>query len=209
MIAISGLMANTIQAQTNNTDLRERFLFGLKLGANYSNVYDSEGENFIADPKLGLATGAFFAIPFGRYLGIQPELLFSQKGFKATGSLAGSTYQLTRTSNFIDIPLFLAFKRSEFITILAGPQFSYLTKQKDAFANATTTIETEREFVNDDVRKNTLCAVAGIDLTMKHLVLGVRAGWDLQNNHVNSASTTPRYKNVWYQATLGYRFYNN
>lgn len=199
-------MANFSSAQ--ETDLRERLLFGLKAGVNYSNVYDTQGEEFQADPKLGLAAGAFIAIPIGKYLGIQPEVLYSQKGFKATGRILGGYYEFTRTTNFIDVPLLLSFKPSEFLTLLAGPQYSYLIKQSDVFSNSSTSILQEQEFENDNIRKNILCLTGGADLTLKHIVLGARVGWDIQNNNGDGTSTTPRYKNVWYQATVGYRFYN-
>jgi hypothetical protein len=54
-----------------------------------------------------------------------------------------------------------------------------------------------------------LCLTGGFDITMKHIVLSARAGWDLQENHSDGTSSTPRYKNVWYQGTIGYRFYRN
>lgn len=209
LIILSAAFVGNIIAQENETDFRKKLTFGLKGGFNYSNVYDSEGEDFNADPKFGLATGAFLAIPIGRYLGIQPEVLFSQKGFRGTGRILGNTYSFTRTTNYIDVPLFLTLKPSEFISILAGPQYSYLTNQKDVFKNASTSIEQEQEFENDNIRKNTLCLVAGADINLKHIVLSARAGWDVQNNNGDGSSTTPRYKNVWYQATIGYRFYKN
>jgi hypothetical protein len=79
-------------------------------------------------------------------------------------------------------------------------------KQKDVFANAFTTIEQETEFQNDNVRKNTLCFTGGADINLNHFVIGARVGWDLMNNNGNGTTTTPRYKNVWYQATVGFRF---
>lgn len=206
IIGVVTTMANFSSAQ--ETDLRERLIFGLKAGVNYSNVYDTQGEEFQADPKLGLAAGAFLAIPIGKYLGIQPEVLYSQKGFRATGRILGGNYEFTRTTSFIDVPLLVSFKPSEFLTILAGPQYSYLIKQSDVFANASTSILQEQEFENDNIRKNILCLTGGVDLTLKHIVLGARVGWDIQNNNGDGTSTTPRYKNVWYQATVGYRFYN-
>lgn len=205
LVAIAGV-SYIGNAQENETDFREQLKFGGKVGANYSNVYDSKGEEFHADAKFGLAAGGFISIPFGKYLGVQPEVLFSQKGFQATGLILGSTYKFTRTTSYIDIPLLLAFKPSEFITFLAGPQYSYLLKQRDVFANATTSIAQEQEFENDNVRKNTLCLIIGADFTLKNIVLGARAGWDIQNNVGDGTSNTPRYKNVWYQATFGYRF---
>jgi hypothetical protein len=181
--------------------------FGLKVGANYSNVYDSKGEDFEADGKFGLAAGAFLSIPFGKYIGIQPEVLFSQKGFRSTGTMFGTSYDLKRTTSYIDVPLLLAIKPIESITFLAGPQFSFLVKQRDTFNSPTANYAQEEEFDNDNLRKNTLCFTGGIDINLDHTVIGLRTGWDLQNNHGDGASSTPRYKNVWAQATIGYRFY--
>ncbi len=190
----------------DRTDYRERLMFGPKIGLNLSNVYDSKGEQFNADPKIGLAIGGFVAIPLGKYIGIQPELLISQKGFKAKGILLLSSYQLKRTTTYIDVPILFAFKPSEFITLFAGPQYSYLIKQKDVYATGTTTIQQQTAFENDNLRKSTLCVILGADMTLKRTVLGARAGWDIQNNNGNGTSSIPRYKNAWYQLTIGYRF---
>lgn len=208
------LLCNVVSAQTTETttapapatDSRDRMHIGLKAGGNYSNVYDSEGEEFDADGKFGFAGGVFVSIPIGRYIGIQPELLFSQKGFKASGQVLGASYEMTRTTNYLDVPLFLAIKPAPFITLLAGPQFSYLLKQKNEFTSGALTINQEEEFENEDINKNTLCFVGGVDFNFESLVVGARAGWDVKNNNGDDASTTPRYKNVWMQATVGFRF---
>jgi hypothetical protein len=192
--------------QQNNTDSRNRFQAGIKGGLNYSNVYDSKGEEFNSDPKFGFAGGVFVAIPIGKFLGVQPEVLYSQKGFKATGRILNSTYDVTRTTSYIDIPILAALKPIEYFTLLAGPQYSYLIKQKDVFANATSTIEQQQEFENDDIRKNTLCFLGGFDINYYHMVISTRVGWDiLNNNGKGTTTTTPQYKNVWYQLTIGYR----
>jgi hypothetical protein len=187
-------------------DFREDFMFGLKVGANYSNVYDAQGEEFQNDPKFGFAGGIFFAIPIGKFLGIQPEVLFTQKGFHATGKVLGSNYDFTRTTNYVDIPLYITIKPAKFLTVLAGPQYSYLVSQKDAFKSGSTNTEVLTEFNNDNIRKNTLSFSGGFDVNISHAVLGLRAAWDITNNNGNGTATTPRYKNTWFQATLGYRF---
>lgn len=206
IIAIFG-MINISSAQDSENDFREKLQFGVKLGANYSNVFDTKGEDFVADPKFGFVFGGFVAIPIGKYIGIQPELLFSQKGFKATGVLLGSTYELKRTTTYIDVPILFALKPIEYLTLLAGPQYSYLIKQTDAFANTTTSILQEQTFENDNIRRNTFGFIFGADLNYSNLVIGGRVGWDILNNNGDGTSTTPRYKNVWYQFTLGYRFF--
>ncbi len=207
MIAFVAFATTGLKAQTTSTtDNRDNLTFGLKAGANFSNVYDSQGENFVADGKIGFAGGAFVVIPLGKVFGIQPEVLYSQKGFKSSGTFLGTSYSLTRTTDFIDVPLLVSIKPVEYISILFGPQFSYLLKQTNDFTGGSLNATQQQEFENDDLRKNIFALTGGADINIDHLVIGLRAGWDVKNNVGSDNSTTPRYKNVWYQATLGYKF---
>jgi hypothetical protein len=196
-------VVNIINAQDNNTDLGNKLQFGLKAGANYSNIYDSKAQEFNTDYKFGFTAGAFLTMPIGKYIGLQPEILFSQKGYMSTGTFLTIPYKFTHTTSYIDIPLLLALKPSPFITLLAGPQYSILMNQKDVFTGGSLTVDQEKDFKND---KSVLCFLGGIDINLTQFVIGVRAGWDLQNNNGDGTSTNPRYKNVWYQVTLGFRF---
>ena len=49
----------TINAQNDGMDTRENIVFGLKAGVNRSNVWDENGQDFEANPKIGFAGGAF------------------------------------------------------------------------------------------------------------------------------------------------------
>jgi hypothetical protein len=204
VIAITGKAQEQI-----SPDFRDMIQLGVKVGANYSNVYNVKADEFQADSKFGLATGVFVAVPLNKFIGFQPEILISQKGFQATGNILGSKYDFTRTTTYVDIPLLLSIKPSRYLNILAGPQYSYLVKEHDVFNTGSITVEQESEFKNTDVRRNTLCFLGGLDIDMKHLVLSFRAGWDVSNNNGDGSSTSPQYQNVWYQATLGYRLVND
>ena len=195
-------------AQNEIIDNREDVTFALKAGLNYSNVYNTQSENFRADGKFGFAGGVALTIPLNLYFGIHPEVLLSQKGFKGDGIFLGTNYDFTRTSTFIDIPLLIAFKPAATISILAGPQYSYLIKQKDVFNSAFINTVHEQEFENENIRNNIFGVVAGIDINLNHFVIGTRFGWDLMDNHSDGSSNTPRYRNAWVQATIGYIFYN-
>jgi len=185
---------------------RSKLAFGMKIGLNMSNVYDSKGEDFNADSKIGFAGGVFLAVPIGDYFGIQPELLYSQKGYKTSGSVLGYDYSLTRTSDFIDVPILFALKPSPFVTVLLGPQYSYLVKQKDVFDNPISNVIVEQEFNTNNLRKNILGFIGGVDVNISDFVIGARVSWDLTDNNGDGTSTIPRYKNVLGQLTLGYRF---
>lgn len=199
------LIVASKQVHAQMDDKRELLSFGLKAGLNMSNVWDSKGQDFVADPKYGLAGGAFVSLPMGKYIGVQPELMISQKGFKGSGSLLGIGYSYTRTTTFLDVPLLVQFKPIEYFTILAGPQFSYLFNEKNVYTFGSNSTEQEQAFNNEDPRNNILGFVIGADLNIEMLVISARAAWDFQTNNNNSVSTTPRYKNQLLQLTVGFR----
>lgn len=202
-MSIIGLALGSIYAQ----EARDKFSLGLKVGSNYSNVYDSQGEQFTADGKYGLAAGAFLSLPLGKVVGIQPEVIYSEKGFKATGAFLGSNYSATRKTTYIDVPILLAIKPISYLTILAGPQYSFLVKQDNNFTTTLASVDQQKIFDNDNIRKNTLGLTGGVDLNLSSFVISARAGYDVQNNNGDGTSTTPRYKNAWYQATIGFRLF--
>ncbi|MFA7081249.1 MAG: porin family protein [Bacteroidales bacterium] len=207
ILAATFLMASNLNAQIDNgTDSRDNLRFGVKAGINLSNMYDSDNQEYDADAKLGFVGGAFISIPIvGKIIGIQPEVLFSQKGFKATTSNFLGNFSFTRTTNYLDIPIFLAIKPVENLTLLVGPQYSFLFNQKDNFKTPISDNTIEQDFKNENIRKNTLSLAIGADLNVNNFVVGLRAGWDLFNNNGNGTSETPRYKNIWGGLTLGFR----
>lgn len=93
-VALFGMKVNAQE------DYRENLKFGLKAGANYSNVWDENDNDFEADGKAGFAAGAFLHIPIGKFLGVQPEVLYAQKGFQGSGVLLGQPYDFKRTTNY-------------------------------------------------------------------------------------------------------------
>lgn len=191
---------------TKAQDTREGLKFGIKGGATLSNVYDSEGEHFDADPRLGYTAGLNLEVPIGKFLGIHPEVLVTQKGFKGSGTFLGTSYDYKNTKTFLEIPVLVALKPTQNISIVAGPQFAYLMSERNEFNSVFSTDE-EEQFENDNIRKNILGLVGGINLNFNHFTVGARVGIDLQNNRGDGTSETPRYKNAWGQLTIGYRFY--
>lgn len=203
----ASILTLTFSAQVNAQDSpRETLAFGVKAGLNYSNVYDEEGQDFEADSKIGFAGGAFIGIPLGKMIGFQPEVMLSQKGFQGSGTMFFTPYSFSKTTTWLEIPLQLQIKPSDFITILAGPQFSYLLHEKNVYTFGDSSSEQEQEFENDDIRKNMLGFVAGLDVSVSHFVVSGRVSWDLQKNNGDGSSYTPRYKNQLVQLTLGYKF---
>lgn len=183
----------------------QKLRLGIRAGFNYSNVWDEQGQDFVADSKVGFAGGAFVGIPLGRYLGIQPEVLISQKGFTGSGTLMGSHYSYTQTTTFLDVPIQLQFKPVRFLTIVGGPQFSFLMRENDTYTFGDDSGVQEQQFDNDNIRKNILGIVGGVDVHILSILVSGRVCWDLQYNKGDGTSETPRYRNQWVQLTLGFR----
>ena len=194
-LVLFALLSVSLQAQ-------DRISIGAKAGLNISNIYDSEGDTYSADAKTGYAFGGFLHIPLGGFFGIQPEVMFSQKGYQTSGSLLSTS----RTSNYLDIPILLAIKPLGVVTLLVGPQYSYLLKQTTNVVTPVSNTTTVDEFTNDNIRRNTLGLVMGADVNLFQFVIGGRVAWDLYDYNGDGTSTTPRYKNVNGQLTLGFRF---
>jgi hypothetical protein len=103
IIIITALFTSLVsisKAQDADDDTRNKLNIGAKVGANRSNVYDAQGQDFKADAKMGFAGGVFVGIPIGKFLGIQPEVLISQKGSQSSGTLLGFSYSDKRTANY-------------------------------------------------------------------------------------------------------------
>ncbi|MCE3280617.1 MAG: hypothetical protein K0S44_2808 [Bacteroidetes bacterium] len=194
------------QTKSKPKDERNKLHLGIKLGVNNSNVYDEQGEEFKSEPKYGFAGGLFLSVPVGKYLGLQPGALISQKGFRATGKLFDETYELSRTTTYLDVPVLIEFKPLKIITLVGGPQYSYLLHQADVITGGDNASIQQEEFKNDNIRKNILSAAVGFDLNLGRFVISGRYNFDLQQNNGDGSSMTPRYKNIWLQGTIGTRF---
>ena len=205
IISTVGLLGITgLYAQENKNG--QKTAFGLKAGLNFSNVWDAKEQEFEADGKAGFAGGVFLGIPIVGFLGLQPEILVSQKGFKGSGTLLGTPYSFNRTTTYLDVPLQLQINPAKFVTILAGPQISFLLKQNDTYNFGANSVEQEKEFDNENLRKSIFGFTGGVDFKFNSFLISTKVGWDFQENREDGTSVTPRYKNQWLQLTLGYIF---
>jgi hypothetical protein len=205
------LFATTLTAQQTITpsaddDHRDEFGFGLKAGVNFANVYDEEGNDFVANGRTGFFAGAFVSVPFSQMLGLQPEVNYSQKGYTASQSVLGVPFEYERTTSYLDIPLLLQIKPHKNFTILVGPQFSYLLDTKDELKGVFEFVEDE-EITEDNYKKNIIGGVIGFEANWKGLLFTARGNFDFTESDEEGNTFSPRYKNQVFQLGLGYTFY--
>jgi hypothetical protein len=191
-------------AQNNAADNTAQVRFGIKGGFSLATVIKSNDDNFSTGTLLGFNGGAVLQLPIGNIIAIQPEVLFSQKGFRTTGSALGTDYDYKKYLNFLDIPILLRINASKYFGIVVGPQYSYLLGTHTSFKSGDSGFEQDVRNDNNNLKKNIFGGVIGADVNLNHNVfIYGRYTIDFQDNNGDGTSSTPAYKNQVFQFGIG------
>jgi Outer membrane protein beta-barrel domain len=152
--------------------------FGIKGGLNLSNLYinDVQDENV----KLGGHFGVFAKLPIATGVSIMPELLYSNKGTKATynNSFQGSG-EYRFNLNYIELPLSFVFNIVKNFNVHAGGYAAYLTS-----ANVKNLHDGNIDGVTDLNAENFNRAdfglLGGIGLDIDNVTIGARYSYGLR-----------------------------
>jgi hypothetical protein len=202
LITASALFISVLYADAQTTKAK----LGIRAGANLSNVIKSGDSDFSTGSKTGFNAAFFADLPLASVFSIQPELQYSQKGFKSTGSFLGAPYEYKQTTAFIEVPVLAKIKPSKNFAILAGPQFSFLTSTTTSFSVNNSSYEDKVKEENDNLRKNILGGVLGLEASSKNFLVGLRYNLDFQANNGDGTSTTLKYKNQVTSFYIGVTF---
>jgi hypothetical protein len=195
-LPIALLVAGPLQAQTT---------LGVKGGINVADVSTdvAEFELLGTSSKTGFVGGAYANLGLGGLFAIQPELLYSQKGFKAEETGVEAQFKV----NYFEIPVLLKAQfPMEMIrpAIYAGPVVSFETTCKLGLAEGEVSadFDCDSEEAGVDERKKTeFGAVFGgnLDLFLGSIVLTLDARYQLGlTNLADSPDVNEEVKNrVW------------
>ncbi|HLK31414.1 MAG TPA: porin family protein [Puia sp.] len=189
-------------SQESRNDFAPRI--GIKGGLSIATIIKSDNPDISSQALLGFNGGAVLQLPLGKYIAIQPEVLFSQKGYHASGSNIGGDYDYRRYLNFLDIPLLLRINLAKEFGLVVGPQYSYLLSTHTSFKSGGVSYQEDVNNDNSNITKNIFGGVIGADINLNHnLFLYGRYTIDFKNNNGDGTSSTPSYKNQVFQFGLG------
>ena len=194
-----GFIPAMAQERTN------KLSFGVRGGLNLSNIIKSDGSTVASEMKPGFNAAIFLVLPIANTFSVQPELQYSQKGYKSSGSFLGSPYSYTAETDYVEVPLLAKFSPSRSFAIVVGPQFSFLTSTKYTFKTSNTGYENVINNDNNNLRKNTLGGVAGIEAGAGKFIFSARYSLDFQTNNGDGTSSTPQYKNQVVGLSVGFK----
>ena len=141
---------------------------GIKSGLNISNTKD------IAPPgssaRLGFNAGLLSVIGISKKIIVQPEVLYSVKGYRFPATAFNSNG--IASFNYISVPLLFGYRVADKFTILAGPEFNFLTNVNSRFDDT-----------NHDISKNFRKFDLAIDIG---LVYNVKNDWGVEVRYSRS-----------------------
>lgn len=164
--------------------------FGIKAGANFSNLRSTDGNNSkSADMKVGLHGGVFLNIPVGSIFSINPEVIYSSEG--AQDNTDDSKINL----DYLNIPILLQYNNQSGVFIETGPQIGFLFAAKAKYAGT-------REDLKDQLEKTNFswCIGAGYKF---YSGVGFNARYNLGlSNIAKNATGDPTTKTNVFQLSL-------
>jgi hypothetical protein len=172
---------------------------GIAGGVNFSNTVDAYNSDYSTSTIAGWHAGLTFDVPIAYPLSFAPEILFSQKGYKAE-TVDGTFKQRT---NYVDIPLLAKFRLVPGFNFVIGPQLTFITSTRNTYDNGFNTIsEPEYTYRGD---KSYISGVIGVGIELnRNVELRGRYAIDLDKNYSNSSA--PDYRNQVFQLGLGFKF---
>ena len=178
---------------------------GFKGGLSIATMVKTDDKSFSSTPLYAFNGGGVIQLPLGNVIAIQPEVLFSQKGYRAAGTGLAGDYDYRRVANCLDIPLLLRLNLSKELGVVVGPQYSYLLSTHTTFRSGGTSYQQTADNDNSNITKNIFGGVLGLDINLSNnLFFYGRYTIDFKNNNGDGTSSTPAYKNQVFQVGLGF-----
>ncbi|GAB3636405.1 porin family protein [Hymenobacter arcticus] len=158
--------------------------FGLKAGANLSNLSGDLANQSQYNNRVGFHGGVMVNFGLANDLvSIQPEILYSQKGFKYADqsvTVLGNTYRNAGSVryDYLDVPILVRLKVSG-VFFEVGPQYSYLmnisTDRTQTYNGSVVGTAGSGTSNLDNVNRNELGYVGGLGFqSSQGVLLGVR-----------------------------------
>lgn len=157
---------------------------GVKAGVVSSTIpkINEELADGTAEARTGLTVGVFFTHSFSPAIGIQPEVLFTQKGTKYALPEFVDLAEIEFKLDYLEIPILLRANLGTGSTrgyLLAGPSFNFNVRSRAVSKTPADT--TSEEDISDEIAKFELALTLAGGVELGSLVLEGRFSKGLTN----------------------------
>ncbi|WP_162425862.1 porin family protein [Pontibacter pudoricolor] len=189
---------------------------GPRLGVNFgtqkipgSDADFAKNWNDNAEANTGLQIGGVANIKFNETFSVQPELLFTQKGYK----YEGDTRSVTGKYDYLELPVLakISFGSPDFQGfITAGPTFGYWASGKDTYKIGGSEFSEDVDFDNDNYIENRSEIGGSIGVGFAAYLGGGSLNFDVRYgagfSSVYDSSDDDKLKNRGISVSLAYLF---
>ncbi|CAM1354821.1 porin family protein [Tenacibaculum insulae] len=173
--------------------------FGAKAGLNIANVSGDNVEN--NDARTSFHVGGVAEIEISDKFSIQPELLYSEQGFKVESEQMGFNVEETLKLSYLNIPVIAKYYVAEGFSLEAGPQIGFLMSAK---AKVEAAGQSAEEDVKDDLKSIDFGLNFGAGYKLDN-GLNFSARYNLGLSNI-SEDDDNEVKNGVFQISVGYSF---
>lgn len=129
--SVDGVRSSTDYAPSTSDSRNNGF--GIKGGLNLIDLHGSDTENYSDLSNLKTYhVGVYAQFGLNDKVSIQPEILFSRKGFDDRASSTGSSNPVRETRlDYVQVPILFVYNFLDNVSVHVGPQASLLVQVKD------------------------------------------------------------------------------
>lgn len=185
-----------LTVSVTRTEAQSSLQLGIKGGGNYMKI---GGNSFDGDHYLGLSGGVYGKLNFTSRWSLQPELDYNEtvaQTSDAFNQIYGGASQQPVYLQYVAVPVLVSFRPIPELSILVGPQYSFL------FAQTTNLLQVPSERNTNAFNRNDLSIVFGGQANLGKVILGARYSVGLNNI---SFRTTDPWRQYGFQFYLGYQ----
>ena len=174
--------------------------YGAKAGLNIASIAFSEGDAE-TDSKIDFALGGFMEYKMSPTFSIQPELLYTRKGYSEDNSF----YEMDLSITYIQMPVLAKYIFAEKFGVFAGPAISFLmTADQELEMKGDWDDWKESVDVKDDYNSTEFALVFGADYDFNNIIFDVR--YDLGLTKINDDDSDIDELNRTFSFLVGYKF---
>jgi len=175
---------------------------GITGGVSIANTVDYYDQNYSTNSLLGWHAGLTFDLPIIYPLSFSPEILYSQKGYKAYTADG----DFTQRTHYIDIPLLAKFQVVRGFNFVIGPQLTFPVATTNTYDNGFNSVYQER-YYNTGGNKSYVSGVLGVGIDINpNVELRARYAIDFGKNYADDSSYVPPYRNQVWQFGIAFKF---
>jgi len=169
--------------------------FGIKGGVNISNLHFQNNNNVNTDSKVSFHAGGLAHIHVSKYFAVQPEIMYSNQGYKYDES--NNTTTKARL-HYINVPVLAQFMVGTGFRLETGPQLGILTAASQKSGKISVDIK-------DNLKPIDFSWAFGVGYVTPS-GFGVDARYNVGISNINDVPNSGSINNRVFQAGVFYQF---